>query len=151
MLIPSEELGGEDCAYFVKAEVSNQEYTIQKMVYDSGLGIKTPRIIEYDADARVMTMQKIEGSNLYDLYGQPFEEVSKEEQDRIREMIGLLYYQLGIVFVDLTSFNVMKDRNDELWLIDYGHAKYHEDAKDTEHKYVLAFLDGEEGWNRDYY
>jgi serine/threonine-protein kinase RIO1 len=65
-------------------------------------------------------------------------------------MIGQLYYKLDLVYVDLTSYNVMKDGAGVLWLIDFGHAKYHEDAKDTEHKYVLAFIDGEEGWNEDY-
>ena len=70
-------------------------------------------------------MQKIHGDNLSDIYGEDIEEVPIKVINIIRELISTLNYYL-VEYIDITGYNFMLDSNENLWIIDFGHARCRE-------------------------
>lgn len=137
-----------DAVHYVKSGVSKKEHDIHKLVYESGR-VKTPRIVSYDEQEGVMTMECVDGMNLCDMYDVPFDDLDDDIKDCLRGIISKVH-KLGVEYVDVTGYNFIEDKQREVWIIDFGDAKYADAAKDTEKKYVHAFINGEEGWNEDF-
>ena len=62
----------------------------------------------------------------------------------IYKIISKLYYH-DIHYVDISPFNFMVDKNDKVYIIDFG------DAYECKVNWFLKdFIDGEKSWNSDF-
>ena len=83
-----------------------------------------------------------------DTYGDSDKSTPKEIYDRIRMIIKEMV-KLSICYPDITGYNFMIDKNDKLWIIDFGHA-YITNPKDKLDHFVEKFINGYDGWNPDF-
>jgi len=132
---------------FIKKGVSKKEYEIHKEMYEAG--IKTCRIISYDEAEGILTMEKLDGMSLSDMYGESYKKLPKSVKMNHRVIIKS-QYEKGIVYVDNTGYNVVEVSSGDLYQIDYGHAKRKGEETEEERNYVLRYINGKEGWNPDY-
>ena len=126
------------------------EYYIHILAQQAGL--PTPRIIVYDSDTKQLTMEKIDGSNIADIYGAKSENVSLEIWENIRQLIKKLYSN-DIVYPDITGYNFIQDSNNKLWIIDFGHAYLRTNTNKQSESYenfVLKFINGVNEYNEDF-
>ena len=143
---------------FVKSNVSYNEYFIQNWTYNllkslsktkkTNINIHVPQVIHYDQDKKILTMQKIHGDNLSNIYGEDIKEVPVKLIKIIQKLINLMNYYL-IEYIDLTGYNFMLDKNDNLWIIDFGHTKCRE-KNDAPNPFLLEFINGKLSWNPDF-
>lgn len=148
----------KDTSTFCKENVEYNEYFIHEMVYDlfkrlslkkeTNLHIYIPKIINYDKEKNILTMQKISGSNISDFYGEDIENVPKDIIKKIRKAINILFNN-SIEYIDITGYNFMLDKGEKLWIIDFGHAicKAPFDKSD---EFLLKFINGENSWNPEF-
>lgn len=143
---------------YKKQNVSHQEYFIQEWCYfllkslnknkDTSINIKIPRIFNYNEDKKELTMQKICGDNLANIYGEDIENIPVKIIETIRKFIRLLNSYL-VEYIDITGYNFMLDKSENLWIIDFEHSKCR--TKDEEiNEYLRDFIDGETKWNPDF-
>lgn len=143
---------------YKKQNVSHQEYFIQEWCYfllkslnknkDTAINIKIPRIFNYNEDKKELTMQKIYGDNLANIYGEGIENIPVETIETIRKFVTLLNSYL-VEYIDITGYNFMLDKSDNLWIIDFEHSKCK--TKDEEiNEYLREFINGENKWNPDF-
>lgn len=128
--------------YYIKEGVELIEFKIHSYVYNLNI-VNTPKIIKYDASTKQMTLQKIIGSNLSDIYGENADNVPSVLFNRVREIVITLTRN-NIEYPDITGYNFMLDNNNKLWIIDFGHAKYNATSVDT---FVKEFNSGTNKWN----
>ena len=143
---------------FVKSNVSYNEYFIQNWTFEllkslsktkkTSINIHVPQVIHYDQDKKQLTMQKIYGDNLSNIYGEDIKDVPIKLIKIIRKLINLMNYYL-VEYIDLTGYNFMLDKNDNLWIIDFGHAKCRE-KDDTPDPFLLEFIQGKLSWNPEF-
>ena len=89
-------------------------------------------------------MEKLEAKTIYDLYGSNPKDVPDKIWKEIHKIISKLYYH-DIHYVDISSFNFMVDKNDKVYIIDFG------DAYECKVNWFLKdFMDGEKSWNPDF-
>ena len=131
--------------YFMKQNVLLHEYKMQKYVYNLNI-VNIPKIIKYDKKNKIMTMQKITGMNLSDLYGEESKNISSNIFTQIRNIIKILLAN-NIEYSDITGYNFILDKNEELWIIDFEHAQYNTTITNS---FVKKFCDGLDIWNPDY-
>lgn len=93
-----------------------------------------------------ITMEKVNGHTLFELYEDDPENVPLWIWDEIRKIVLTLYEEEGIEYIDISPFNFMK-LNDKIIVIDFGDAKYVGDEPDW---FLLEFLDGTNMWNPDF-
>ena len=89
-------------------------------------------------------MEKLEAKKIYYLYGPNPKDVPDKIWKEIYRIISKLYYH-DIHYVDISPFNFMVDKNDKVYIIDFG------DAYECKVNWFLKdFIDGEKSWNSDF-
>lgn len=131
--------------FHMKEGVELHEYKMHKYVSNLGI-VNVPRVYKYDKKTKIMTMQKIIGSNLSDFYGEDACNISTELFQRVRDTITTLRGN-NIMYIDITGYNFMLDNQDKLWIIDFEHATY--DTKNTS-SFLHSFCNGANEWNADF-
>ena len=143
---------------FIKSNVSHNEYFIQNWTFallkslsktkEGNMNIHVPKILHYDHDKKILTMQKIHGDNLSNIYGEDIKEVPIKLINIIRTLINLMNYYF-IEYIDITGYNFMLDKNDNLWIIDFEHAKCR-NKNDVPDPFLLKFINGKLSWNPEF-
>lgn len=133
--------------YFIKQNVEFEEYLIHKLVYNLEI-VNVPKIIKYDKDTKILTLQKITNDCLSNIYGENANCVPKEIFSKVRNIITQLYYH-HIDYVDITGYNFMEDKNGKIWIIDFGHAKCR-DLYSKSDPFIIDFTNGLDEWNPEF-
>ena len=134
----------DEKVYYTKENVSLNEYTIHKYVYDLGI-VNIPKVVSYDKKTKQMKMIRVGIMNVSDFYGADAKDISEELFDKIRSVIQTLYDH-NILYIDITGYNFI-ECGDKLWIIDFEHAKYNAKRKN---KFVEKFLAGANEWNPEF-
>lgn len=131
--------------YYIKHNVSSKEYEMHKHVYLLGI-VKTPEILAYDRDTKIMLMKKVNFMNVSDYYGENSDDISPELFNKIRTIIKTLYDN-NIVYPDITGYNFI-EYNNEVWIIDFEHANFKPLISDADtDDFVIKFINGTNKWN----
>ena len=93
-------------------------------------------------------MQKIHGDNLSNIYGEDIENVPIKLIKIIRQLLDLLNQYL-IDYIDITGYNFMLDKSDNLWILDFEHAKCRNN-NDKVNPFLLKFINGKLSWNPEF-
>ena len=143
---------------FVKENVNENEYFIHQWVYyliknnsnskENHINIKVPKIYKYDSENKRLSMQMIYGDNLSNIYGEDIKNVPKKLINIIQKIINLMNSYL-VEYPDITGYNFMLDKNDNLWIIDFEHAKCRDIQEPTD-DFVLKFINGTNEWNPEF-
>ena len=143
---------------FIKDNVSENEYFIHEWVYyliqnnskskENNIKINVPKIYNYDISNKKLTMQKIYGDNLSNIYGEDIENIPKNLIVIIRKTINLMNSYL-VEYPDITGYNFMLDKNENLWIIDFGHAMCRNIQEPTDN-FVQDFINGINKWNPEF-
>lgn len=107
---------------FMKENVSLREYKIYKYL-DNMCVLFIPKLYRYDKNTKILTTQRIHGMSVADFYGEDFECVPAKIIAQIRGMIRILY-NIGIVYPDITGYNFLVDKEENVWIIDFEHCFY---------------------------
>lgn len=121
----------------------NQEVSLQKL---AGTFVSTPKVFNTVSigDYTYLVMQKIKGKTLYDIYGDNPKNMPTRIWNDIHNIVNTLF-QHNIHYVDITPFNFIITEDEDIFVIDFGHAYYsHVDW------FLKDFLDGSISWNPDY-
>ena len=136
---------------FTKSNVEKNEFVLARLA-DKGLRIRTPSILSYDEETKVMKMSKMPFSNVADYYGDNDDETPISIYDKIREIIKKLH-DSGICYPDITGYNFLQEEerneNVNIWVIDFGHA-YVKSPDQLDDPFVIKFLNGYNGWNPNF-
>lgn len=132
----------DDKLYYTKFGVELHEYKMHKYVYNLKI-VNVPRVVKYDRKTKAMTMVKVDGLSISDIFTEESDNISEELFDRVREII-LKLVENNIEYIDITGYNFMLDAKDRIWIIDFEHAVYVEEVTD---EFVLEFCDGLNAWN----
>jgi tRNA A-37 threonylcarbamoyl transferase component Bud32 len=135
----------EQCC-FIKENVEFKEYAIHAYVENLKI-INVPKIISYDADRKILVMQKIDNMSISDFYGENTLDVPEKVLNEIREAVTKLY-QAHVEYPDITGYNFIR-HNKKLWLIDFGHAKYNNNYL-TYDPHISTFITGTNKWNKKF-
>ena len=96
-----------------------------------------------------MVMQKIQGMNIADFYGDNEEDTPVEIFDEIRYMITTLY-KYKIYYPDITGYNFIQDKfTKKIWICDFEHVRC-EKHLPKELKFIKCFIDGLNKWNPEF-
>lgn len=143
---------------FVKENVNEKEYFIHQWIYyliknnsnskENHINIKVPKIYNYDSENKLLTMQIIYGDNLSNIYGEDIKNVPKKIINIIQKTINLMNSYL-VEYPDITGYNFMLDKSDNLWIIDFEHAKCRDIQEPTD-DFVLKFINGSNEWNPEF-
>ena len=79
---------------FVKQNVSYKEFMMHEHIYNLSKGItggvlNVPKIINYDVDKQILTMEKIDHMCVSDFYGENEKHISKDLFRTVRSIIRL--------------------------------------------------------------
>ncbi len=138
--------------YFVKViEFNNSD---QKKSIQNEINLQTisanycfsPKILDqiWQNDKVFIIMEKVKGKTIYELYGDIPKSVPSEIWNRIRMLVKHLYC-LQIEYTDITPYNFMIDNDNNILVIDFGHAKLLKT-----NWFLKDFLDGDNTWNPDF-
>jgi len=133
--------------FYVKEGVELHEYKIHKFVYNLGV-VNVPKVYNYDRKTKRMTMQRIFGDSLSDFYGENEKNISEDMFDQVRDIIQTLKHH-NVIYVDITGYNFILDKNEKLWIIDFEHACYVTEKNEIP-EFVEAFCGGENKWNSEF-
>ena len=89
-------------------------------------------------------MEKIKGTTIFDYYGYDIKNIPSEIWNKIYNIIKTLY-QNNIHYVDITPFNFIITDDEDIFVIDFGHAYY-----SPINWFLKDFLHGTKAWNPDY-
>lgn len=133
--------------YYIKKNVEQNEYNMHKYVYDLKL-FHVPKIISYDNENKVMTMEKINGMNISDMYGEDVENVPNEIFEIIVNIIKTLKLH-DIEYPDITGYNFIEDKNTygKIWIIDFEHSKMN---KSITNPNINSICNNVKKWNPDF-
>ncbi len=123
-------------------KIDNEIY-LQKQAAKLGVA---PKIIDhYYLDHKMfILMEKIDGMDLANMYGENKEDIPKKIWDEIRNILEKLYFA-GIQYIDITPYNFMIDKNHKIKIIDFGHA-----SQIKVNWFLRDFLDGLNEFNPDF-
>ena len=133
-----------DTNIYTKHNVDKNEYQLAHIARKI-LGINTPEIVSYNKETGIMTSERVDRCCISDYYGEKNNDTPPKIYDKIREIIHKLL-KAGIVYPDITGYNFIQDRNDVVWIVDFGHA-YIKEPGQPDDSFVLKFLNGYNGWN----
>ena len=132
---------------FVKQNVSFKEFMMHDFIYNlstvltDGI-LNVPKIINYDIDKQILTMEKINHMCVSDFYGENEKEIHEDLFNTIRSIIRVLYDN-HIVYPDITGYNFIES-DGKVWIIDFEHSDFKTHKKDT---FVERFIK-DETYNR---
>lgn len=132
---------------FCKEDVSMNEYMLARLS-DKVLHIPTPAIIDYDEDSKQMKMVKLDNMCIADYYGAEDSNTPEHIFENIRTIIKKLW-ESEIVYPDITGYNFIEDKGENVWIIDFGHA-YVKKPSEKDNEFVQKFINGHNGWNPDF-
>tara|TARA_B100001093_G_C26568381_1_gene901801 strand:+ start:37 stop:501 length:465 start_codon:yes stop_codon:yes gene_type:complete len=130
---------------FIKNGVKKEEYILQKLAYDNN--IPTVKPIKWENN--ILTMEKIDGLSVNDMYGDTEDGlktiIEKGIMEKIRKIVKDLR-DIGIIYPDITGYNFMIDNNTEkIYVIDFGH------AFKSSNDFVTKFINEKKNeWNPDF-
>lgn len=130
--------------FYEKDGVTGKEYTFHKSVFDSG--IRTSKIEDWDATSGKLKTREIKGMTIADMYGEDADDVPERIFESIREIVQELT-DIGIEFVDITGYNFILGDDEEVYVIDFEHAK---EVKEDLDPFLQNFLEGEYSWNPEF-
>jgi tRNA A-37 threonylcarbamoyl transferase component Bud32 len=143
---------------FIKQNVAYNEYFIHSQCIsllkdlsqkeDTFINIHIPNIISYDKHSKILILQKIHGDNLSNIYGEEIQGVPLKLIKIIREFLYLLN-QYMVEYIDITGYNFMLDKNENLWIIDFEHAKC-KNKNNIPNPFLHNFINGELSWNPEF-
>ena len=138
---------------YTKVNVTPYEYALHAHIenIENIENIKCPKLITYDIFKSTLVMEKINGLNVSDFYGENAKDVPNNVFERIQDIIITLYNN-NIIYPDITGYNFILDNIGELWIIDFEHAVISENIKEDIKKYpfVMEFINGSNEWNPDF-
>ena len=116
-------------------------------IYNLNL-LNVPKIINYDKENKIMTMEKIDGMNVSDMYGEKADNVPDEIFEIIVNIIKTLKKQ-DIEYPDITGYNFIEDKNiyGKIWIIDFEHAKIN---KNITNPHINSICNNVKKWNPDF-
>jgi len=129
---------------FTKVIASPLEIELQEIASKYDFAPRIERI-----DGNIVQMASIDGLCLADLYTDNPAKIPKWIWHEIYRILSILFEREGIEYIDITSYNFMLDKNDKLWIIDFGDAYYTCETKSV-NWFLKEFLDGEFTWNPDF-
>lgn len=132
---------------FTKENVEHNEFALAHLA-SKALKIKTPRIISFNESTKTLVMTKMKFSNVADYFGDKNNQTPHYIYDKIRKIIKKLY-DSGIIYPDITGYNFLIDKKENIWIIDFGHA-YVKSPDDEDDPFVVEFLNGKNGWNPNF-
>jgi tRNA A-37 threonylcarbamoyl transferase component Bud32 len=139
---------------YTKPNVSYEEYKMQEYTYNLNI-VNVPRVISYDKLRKKLTMEKIDGSNLSDFYGEDSFNISSELFHKVRKIIKKLYDN-NIIYPDITGYNFIQDNEGNIWIIDFEHSKFrfykdeHNNELEYKEDFVDKFINGLNKWNPEF-
>jgi tRNA A-37 threonylcarbamoyl transferase component Bud32 len=111
---------------FAKSYVSFKEFMMHEYIYNLSLNsngrLNVPKIINYDIDNQVLTMENIPNMCVADFYGEKASDISAELFAAIRDVIRYLY-ENHIIYPDITGYNFI-EHHGKLWIIDFEHSDF---------------------------
>ena len=134
--------------FYIKENVEENEFNMHKYVYDLKL-FHVPKIISYDKENKIMTMEKVDGMNVSDMYGENAQDVPDEIFEIIVNIIKTLKKN-DIEYPDITGYNFIEDKHNygKIWIIDFEHAKIN---KNITNQYINSICNYDKKWNPDFY
>ena len=133
---------------FVKEQVEYNEFALA-LLASKAIGIKTPKILSYNEQTKVMIMNKMKFSNVADFYGDGDDKTPDYIYTKIRKIIKKLY-DYGIIFPDITGYNfLLEEKSENIWIIDFGHA-YVKAPDQPDDEFIIKFINGKNGWNPNF-
>jgi tRNA A-37 threonylcarbamoyl transferase component Bud32 len=84
--------------------------------------LNVPKIINYDVETNVLTMENIPNMCVSDYYGEKSSDISPELFTAIREVIRYLYDN-HIIYPDITGYNFIEHEG-KLWIVDFEHSDF---------------------------
>ncbi len=129
----------------IEREIELQRYVSLK--YDF-----CPKIIDviYHEDKTDIVMEKVLGERLADIYSDNPKDIPVEVWTAMRKIISDLFYQDGIEYIDITSYNFMIS-DGKVWIIDFGHAYWCNKDGIIKNWFLRDFLeDGVNDFNPDF-
>ena len=132
---------------YIKPNVSLSEYILHDNIYNLGI-VKIPKIYAYDQNNKIMIMEHIDGMNVSDNYGENNDDTPPKIYDNIREIIKKLV-DINIDYIDITGYNFIIDKSNDIWIIDFEHA-YIRKTNVHPNKFIGKLLDGYNGWNPEF-
>ena len=137
---------------FTKENVSYQEYFIHDKCYsllkDTNINIHIPKIISYNAHTKCIVLERVNGDNLSNIYGENIRGVPVNIITIIRKFLKFLCEQ-EIDYIDITGYNFMFDDDENIWIIDFEHASIRAEVE-TPNEFLTMFIDGELSWNPEF-
>jgi len=92
--------------------------------------VKTPKIIAYDRESKVMIMERIPLMNVSDYYGEEEEKVPPAIFTQVRDIVKTLYKN-NIIYPDITGYNFLEFNKNAMWVVDFEHAQFKPHLNDT--------------------
>ncbi len=134
--------------YYIKENVEQNEYNMHKYIYDLEL-FHVPKIISYDNENKVMTMEKINGMSVSDMYGENAHDIPDEIFEIIVNIIKTLKKH-HIEYPDITGYNFIEDKNiyGKIWIIDFEHSKINNNITNQHINSICNYV---KKWNPDFY
>ena len=127
---------------YIKQNVFPHEYRVYKYIQECAI-VNTPKIISYDPERYILTMEKIQGMNLSDMFGEKASDIDSDLFEEVRWIIRTLKNN-NIEYPDITGYNFIRSDSDgKLYIIDFEHA-YVTDP------FIDRFIKGENAWNPEY-
>ncbi len=133
--------------YFTKLNVDLHEYNMHNYIVHLNI-LNVPKIINYDSKTKIMQMEKISGMSVADFYGESFESVPNSIISQIRKIIQILKLN-NIIYPDITGYNFILDSDNNIWIIDFEHAKFGFVQSQSDN-FVDNFIEGTNGWNPEF-
>ena len=133
--------------YYVKQNVSHKEYFMQKYVYNLHI-VKTPKIVEYNDDSKIMVMNKIGSHNLSDNYGENASDIPNELFDQVVKIVRNLVLH-NIEYPDLTGYNFVEDCDGKVGIIDFEHSNMMT-TKEVTNIHIRNICNGCKEWNPEF-
>ena len=134
---------------FTKQNVKPLEIELQRLVAEKYQF--SPQILSVEGETVIM--EKINGSSLFELYGDNPQHVPGWIWDEIHRILAILYEREGIEYIDITSFNFMVNLDSKrVYVIDFGHAFYTIAGKDERPSnwFLKEALNGAKEFNPDF-
>ena len=111
---------------YIKHNVFYKEFMMHEFIYNLSLNsdglLNVPKIINYDVENHILTMENIPQMCVADYYGDKAKDISPELFTQIREIIQYLYLN-HVIYPDITAYNFI-ECNEKLWIIDFEHSDF---------------------------
>lgn len=132
---------------FAKTKVTFHEFQMYQYIHSLHLDF-VPQFLSYDETTSTLTMQRIDGMSLSDMFGEKFENVPENIIEECRSIISSLY-DAHVVYPDITGYNfILESKTDKVWLVDFEHSFFRGFSSYNQHNdFVQQFIKGKMCWN----